>query len=78
MANNMAGVIVALDNIKDELKRHDKWLSSLDSKMDNHVTHIEHRLTKIESYQKSQKWMLGILFSLVIGIFSMLAATLVL
>ena len=60
-----------------ELKRHDGWLGSLDNKIDNHITTIEHRLTKIESYQKSQKWMLGILFSLVIGIFSMLFAMLV-
>ena len=78
MSNNMAAIVVALDNIKDELKRHDKWLSNLDGKMDNHITSIEHRLTKIDSYQKSQKWMLGILFSLVIGIFSMLFAMLVL
>ena len=78
MPTSSTGIVVALENIKEELKRHDRWLASLDNKMDNHVTTIEHRLTKIESYQKSQKWMLGILFSLVIGIFSMLVATLVL
>lgn len=74
----MAGIIVALENIKDELKRDHNRLDSIDSKLDNHITHIEHRLTKIESYQKSQKWILGILFSMVIGIFSMLVASLVL
>ena len=61
-----------------ELKRHDEWLEKLDKNLNNHITDIEHRLTKIESYQRSQKWMLGILFSMVIGIFSMLFATLVL
>ena len=77
MPTSSTGIVVALENIKEELKRHDRWLSSIDGKMDNHITTIEHRLTKIESYQKSQRWMLGILFSMVIGIFSMLIAILV-
>ena len=38
-----------------ELKRHDKWLDSLDKKMDNHITHIEHRLTQIETSLKGIK-----------------------
>ena len=32
-----------------ELKRHDSWLSSLDTQINNHIKHIEHRLTEIES-----------------------------
>ena len=42
-------------HILAELKRHDKWLNSIDSKMDNHITHIEHRITKIEAHQDSMK-----------------------
>ena len=65
------------EKVLAELKRHDGWLASMDEKLDNHITHIEHRLTKIESYQKSQKWILGILFSMVIGIFGMMFVQLV-
>jgi len=50
-----------------ELKAHGKRLDSLDNKLDNHVTTIEHRLTKIETNYKNIKWLLsGILFSLII------------
>jgi len=51
----MAGIIVALENIKDELKRDHKRLDSIDSKLDNHVTHIEHRLTQIETTLSTMK-----------------------
>jgi len=64
-------------NIKDEFKRHDKWLNNLDDKMDNHVTHIEHRLTEIETTLKNFRWILGILFTLVVGIFGMMFIQLV-
>jgi len=61
-----------------ELKRHDKWLGSIDVRVDNHINHIEHRLTEIESHLKTRKWIEGILFTLVIGIFSMVFSQLIL
>lgn len=32
-----------------ELKRHDGWLQILDTQINNHIQHIEHRLTDIEA-----------------------------
>ena len=77
MSSNIASVIVALENIKEELKRHHERLDSIDCKLDNHITTIEHRLTKIESYQKSQRWIIGFLFAGVISIAGMMFVNMV-
>jgi len=60
-----------------ELERLNVWCSNIDKQLGNHVTHIEHRLTEMETTMKNTKWILGILFSMVIGIFGMLAAILI-
>ena len=60
-----------------ELKRHDKWLSNIDTKLDNHITHLEHRITKIESGMKSQRNLFCILLASVLGIFGMVLVLLV-
>lgn len=57
-----------------ELKNHSKRLDDLDNKMDNHITHIEHRLTKMESNSKNVKWILGLIFTLLVGIFGIVLA----
>jgi len=54
-----------------ELRRHDEWLGSLDKQINNHVNHIEHRLTEIETTIKNLKWIVGIILVAVLGIFSM-------
>jgi len=54
-----------------ELKRHDKWLESLDTNLNNHVNTLEHRITVIETNLKNIKWILGIMLGSVLGIFSM-------
>jgi len=69
---DISGIIVALENIKEELKRDNGRLDSIDIKLDNHITHIEHRLTLIESNIKNIKWIYAILLASVIGIFSMI------
>lgn len=68
---NDDGLIQSLRHVLEELKRHDTWLSSLDNKMDNHIVHIEHRLTAIETTLKNMKYILGLVISLVISIFIM-------
>ena len=76
-------------HILAELKRHDRWLSSLDKQINNHITEIEHRVTEIEvngknmnliidANNKSMNKFIYLLISLSIGIFGMLFTTLVL
>ena len=60
-----------------ELKNHNKRLVSIDTKLDNHITHIEHRLTKIETTLKNLKWILGILFPMVAAILLMLLSIII-
>jgi len=55
-----------------ELKRHDGWLSNLDTQINNHVKHIEHRLTEIEATVRLLKWLLGFVITGLTGIFLML------
>ena len=57
--------------VLNELKRHSESLLSLDLQMSNHITEIEHRLTKMETTIKNLKWIVGILLVGVIGIFGM-------
>ena len=54
-----------------ELKRHDIWLNKLDTSINNHVNHIEHRLTQMETTLKNMKWMIGFLLTAVLGMFGM-------
>lgn len=51
-----------------ELKSHNNRLDEIDLKLDNHVTNIEHRLTKIETNYKNMKWILGLIFVVLVGI----------
>ena len=60
-----------------ELKRHDKWLGSIDTKLDNHITHLEHRMTKLEAGMKSQRNIFCIILASVLGIFGMVLVLLV-
>ena len=76
-------------HILAELKRHDKWLSRMDTQINNHITHIEHRVTEMEvngknmneiiaSNNKSLNKFIYLLLTLTIGIFGMLFTNLVL
>lgn len=71
-----------------ELKRHNKWIAEVDSKLDNHILHIqeqikdilissEKRLTRIETFQKWEKWIFGVLFILLGSIITMLASIMI-
>lgn len=59
-----------------ELKRHSKWLSEIDKKMDNHITYLEHRLTCIETTLKNTKYIMSMLFGLVIALIVMFVSNL--
>ena len=55
-----------------ELESHNGRLNNIDDKLDNHITHIEHRLTAIETNYRSIKWILGFIFTVIMGIFCIL------
>ena len=63
--------------VLNELKRHEAWLGNLDKKMDNHITHLEHRITKIETDLKNQFKLEMVLLSAILGIFGMVFVLLV-
>ena len=64
-----------------ELKRHNVWLGNIDEKLDNHVTHIEHRLTSMETTQKNDRrynrWIMGLMFTLLGAVFVTLIGILI-
>ena len=71
-----------------ELKRHNEWIADVDKNLNNHILHVqeqirdiciknEQRLTKIETFQKWIKWMLGLMFTLLGSIIIMLATMMI-
>lgn len=60
-----------------ELENHSNRLDSIDTKLDNHITTIEHRLTKIETNFRNIKWILGLIFVVMVGIFGTVLANFV-
>ncbi len=57
-----------------ELESHNSRLDSIDEKLDNHVTTIEHRLTKIETNHRNTKYILGLIFTIMMCIFGVVVA----
>ena len=64
-------------HVLEELKRLNKWCGEIDKKLDNHVTTIEHRLTKIETNQRTSNKIYYIVITAVLSIFAMVFALLV-
>ena len=58
--------------ILEELKTHCSRLDNIDEKLDNHVTHIEHRLTKMEANQKTAKWLMGVILTTLVSTFGVM------
>ena len=65
------------EHIKEELKRLNSWMNKNDNKLDNHITHIEHRLTQLETNLKSLTKLFFVLLTGVLGIFGMVLVLLV-
>jgi len=57
-----------------ELESHNNRLDEIDNKLGNHITTIEHRLTKIETNSRNMKWILGLIFVVMVGIFGTVLA----
>ena len=80
-------------HVKEELKRMNAWLGKNDTKLDNHITHIEHRITAIETNMqnvakkedvkeletnmKNLLKLLGIILTAVLSIFGMILVIMV-
>ena len=60
-----------------EIKRLNKWMGANDEKLDNHITHIEHRLTKIETGLKNMRWLVGSVFLSLLTVIGLLVVQLV-
>jgi len=60
-----------------ELKRLGDETVKINEKLDNHLQHTEKRITQIETTLKNLKWILGILFTFVLGTFGAVMITLI-
>ena len=57
-------VLAELERLNNNYERTNKLVT-------NHVQHTEHRLTKLESFQKNLKWILGFMITLLASIFTL-------
>jgi len=74
---NTNGWSIWAKHVLSELKRHNKWLASLDENLNNHVTDLDRRITRIEERLKSQNRLFYVIITALIGIFSMVFVQLV-